>query len=175
MVTDRLIIIGRNDKFPRLVVCAECGGDGYTYEYPIDPSARPYRVPCTRCDGEGAYEKPAVRGASQQPACSPASPPCRGAPTYDATNERWLCSSGMKPVAGATADLSRSTTHEGRDTQVLRECRSPEASEGPAAIPASPKSTLRGTSLLEQVQDVVTVASGFVVFGGLAFFLMVLA
>ena len=169
MVTDRMIVIAQNKDFPRLrdlVVCPDCGGTGYDYEYyncPLEQITRHRKVPCTTCKGEGAYEKPAVKSASVPPAGVPvlstgrdASPP-----------------SGMMPDAGATADLSCSTL-VGTDTHVLRSCSHPKASEGPAATPATP-STPRGTSLLEQVQDVVTVVSGMIVFGGLAFFLMVIA
>lgn len=63
-MTARLILTGRNDQLPRdaaqrtrLVVCPDCIGDGWVHEYPIDPSARPYRVPCQGCNGEGARER----------------------------------------------------------------------------------------------------------------------
>lgn len=156
---------------PRLVVCPECGGTGIDYAYDINPSARPHKVPCTVCNGEGAYEKPGVSGASRTPAGAPACPPdSRGAFTYDATAERWLSRpSGNTPAAGVPAELGRSTTHSST-TQVLRECSSPTALQKPSAIPPRAEGTL-----LEAVMDAVTVASGIVVFGGLAFFMMVIA
>ena len=155
---------------PRLVVCPECGGTGHDYEYPINPSARPHKVPCTVCDGQGAYEKPGVSGASRTPAGAPVSSRGRGASIYDATNERWLSRpSGNTPAAGVPADLGRSTTHSSA-THSSAELSSPTALQKPSAIPPRAEGTL-----LEAVMDAVTVASGIVVFGGLAFFMMVIA
>lgn len=169
MVTDRLILVAQNKDFPRLrdlVVCPDCGGTGYDYEYyncPIEQITRHRKVPCGTCNGEGAYEKPVRNGASRPPA---------GAPVSTLRGDRSTTSpSGMTPDAGATAVLSRSTL-VGSNTHVLRKCSDPKASEVPAANPA-PKSSPRGT--LDRVMDVVTVFAGMVVFSGLAFFLLVLA
>lgn len=58
---DRIIIVGRNDQIPRnamrrLVVCGNCGGTGHDYGYDIDPGSKPFKVPCSVCDGQGARE-----------------------------------------------------------------------------------------------------------------------
>ena len=62
MNASRIIIVGRNDQLPRFALCPYCDGDGYFYDYPVDPSAKPYKVPCALCKGEGGIERPAAVG-----------------------------------------------------------------------------------------------------------------
>lgn len=69
---NRAIFVGRNDEMPHdiaqrtLRVCGACDGTGYDYAYPVNPSEKPYQVPCRRCDGEGAieYSNPGTTPAS---------------------------------------------------------------------------------------------------------------
>lgn len=75
--------------------------------------------------------------------------------------------SGIKPDAVAATD-SRFQTAKALHTVKRSECSPP-----PGGTPA-PKRTPPG-DLLDTLQDVVTVASGLVVFCGLAFFFLVLA
>ena len=75
--------------------------------------------------------------------------------------------SGMKPDAVA-ATVSRFQTASSLHTVKRSEC-----SPTPGGTPA-PKRKPPG-DLLDTLQDVVTVMSGLVVFGGLAFFCLVLA
>ena len=78
--------------------------------------------------------------------------------------------SGMTTAARATGDLSRS---EGQITHtVKRSFSGPSALHSPAATPAPKKP--RGT-LLDTVQEIATFATACVVFGGLAFFFLILA
>ena len=153
---------------PRLVVCADCGGTGYDYEYyncPLEQITKHRKVPCATCHGEGAYEKPAANGASARPAGVPvlstgrdASPPSR-----------------MPRDAVATADQSRSTL-VGSDTHtVLRKCSTPMASEEVQAVFPAPKKAPPGTSLADKVVDALTVVAGLAVFSMIALVLMVIA
>lgn len=76
--------------------------------------------------------------------------------------------SGTQPDAVAATVSRRSMTADTLHTVKRSEC-----SPLPAATPA-PKLQPPG-DLLDTLQDVVTVMSGLVVFGGLAFFCLVLA
>ncbi len=78
-------------------------------------------------------------------------------------------SSGMTPVAGAAADLRRSTLKGGTRT-TLRSVP-PAALQRPSAIPPRAE----GHSLADKVVDILTVISGLAVFGMLALFCLVIA
>ena len=65
-MADRIIVIGRNSQLPKdavsrqlreLRICPDCGGDGWVHGWGNNPSDPPFRVPCDRCNGEGAFEK----------------------------------------------------------------------------------------------------------------------
>lgn len=77
-----------------------------------------------------------------------------------------LIPSGMKPDAVA-ATVSRHQTAKALHTVKRSEC-----SVSPAAPPVS---QLPLGTFLDTVQDVVTVIAGLIVFGGLAYFCLVLA
>lgn len=79
-----------------------------------------------------------------------------------------LTPSGVTPDARATGELSCSKT-----ANTLHTVKRSKCSALPAVTPA-PKLTPPG-DLLYRVQEVVTVASGMIVFGGLAYFCLVLA
>ena len=64
----RILVLGNNASMPTDAAqqagqrvshpwrrCRSCGGDGYTYDAPIDPSERPMRVTCDCCKGEGFF------------------------------------------------------------------------------------------------------------------------
>lgn len=78
-------------------------------------------------------------------------------------------SSGIQPVAGAAAELRRSTP-KGRTHTVLRSVP-PAALQRPSAIPPRAE----GQSLADKVVDVLTVISGLAVFGMLGLFFLVIA
>ena len=67
MPTARLIVTGRNSSMPldaaqatggniapRYRICRDCGGDGWVHGWGNNPSEKPFRVFCDRCDGDGA-------------------------------------------------------------------------------------------------------------------------
>lgn len=176
--TARIIVTGKNrDLFPSpYVVCRECGGSGNDYAYPINPSARPVRVDCPECNGDGVVLRKRtepVAVAGRLPVATVALPdesmrPGR-ASIYDAAEERWIeKASGMTPDAVA-ATVSRQQTAQTTLNPVSRV----EFSEAPGDDPCPPKSS--PGDLLDKLQEVATFISAVIVFGGLAFICLVLA
>lgn len=87
----------------------------------------------------------------------------RAAPHYDATAGRWI----VNPST-ATVDAVASTESRCQDEHTRLEFSAPPG--GAHSPPVTPPG-----DLLSTIQDVVTVISGVIVFGGLAFFCLVLA
>lgn len=167
---NRMILVGRNDRIPRLSVCRDCGGTGYTFEHyncPVEQVTVRRKVPCAACRA-GAQAKSAVKGASAQPAGVPVSSPGRDASIYDATAERWIArASGTTPDAVAATDSRQTQTAQTTHDHVLRVV----CSDPPGGDPNRP--TPPGTFLFA-LQEAATVLTAMVVFGGLAFFCLVL-
>ena len=76
-------------------------------------------------------------------------------------------------ASGATSDAVAATDSRFQTASSLHTVKRSECSPTPGGTPA-PKRKPPG-DLLDTLQDVVTVMSGLVVFGGLAFFCLVLA
>ena len=55
--TSRLIVVARNDRLPRFVMCAACEGYGHDWATSNNPSERPFKVVCTVCGGEGGIPR----------------------------------------------------------------------------------------------------------------------
>jgi hypothetical protein len=124
---NRIIWVGRNDRMPvlrDLVICPVCDGDGYDYGYGNNPSEKPFKVVCNRCNGQGAYERPVnnIPRAAPSPARTLASP-METAPLFDATADRWVRPpSGVKPdaAAGGTRLQSKRISQEPRAQSPLQ-------------------------------------------------------
>jgi len=62
-MADRIIVIGKNNELPKdagsrhYVICRDCGGDGWVHGWGNNPSEKPFRVHCDRCNGDGVIEK----------------------------------------------------------------------------------------------------------------------
>ena len=147
---NRLLLIARNKHFPTLSGARRS---------PAPPDAsRPVVLPGTGRDA------PTPRAVSLPPSAARNWARSAGrAPLYDATAEQWITPpSGMTPDAGASADPGHQMAHKR-----LEFSAPPGGALGPTETPPG--------DFLKAVQDVVTVISGMIVLGGLAFFLMVLA
>ena len=183
----RVITIGKNSDMPKIlrlpigvgvdgttfahavraradeILCPECQGWGEVERSSIDPSVRPWRERCERCQGDGIVtikqETSAGRCLPAAEVGRPLSPPESGRPP----------SSGMTPDACATGGLSLHNV--GRGTRsVLRSVPGSSASHRPAAD--MPPIALQGT--WERAVDAATVIAGMVVFGAMAYFFLVI-
>lgn len=180
----RVITIGRNSDMPKVVkIPVGVGIDGSAIRAPmtirgdecICPACEGWGTDsfwndrCERCDGNGIVEIDQDEDTSAASWCLSTaevgrslSPPGSGRPP----------SSGMKPDARATGDLSRSIHNEERGTHsTLRSVPSSSASDRPAAD--MPPIALQGT--LERVLDGLTVVGGLAVFSAIAWFCLVLS
>lgn len=163
----RMIVTGKNrDIQPSpFTLCPECGGSGkdiHFYICPIEHVQKKHRVPCAYCEGSGVINKKlAVKGASAQ---------LVGSSDFTSPWSELPLSSGMTPDDAAPADPAHHSEHT---HNVLRSVpRSHSASHRPASVPPT---AAPGTTLLDQLQDIVTFITAMIVFGGLFMFFWVIA
>lgn len=149
-MTSRLILISRNKNFPTL--------SGARSDRPALPDApRSIVLPCV---GRGASFPRAV---TSSPARNLARSFSDRAPSFDATAGRWIV-----PPSTVTVDAVASTESRCQDEHTRLEFSAPP---GGAPCPT----TCPPGDLLSTIQDVVSLISGVIVFGGIAFFCLVLA
>lgn len=147
---NRLILVARNKNFPTL--------SGARSDRPALPDApRSVVLPCVE---RGAFLPPTARPLQNSRgnlACSQGQ-----APLFDATAGRWIV-----PPSGKKPDAVASTESRCQDEHTRLEFSAPPG--GTPCPPVTPPG-----DLLSTIQDVVTVISGVIVFGGLAFFCLVI-
>lgn len=171
----RVITIGRNADMPKVVkIPVGVGVDGCAIRAPITirgnqticPDCDGWAEGCERCDDSGIVDIEQETAAVSR--CLPAAAVGRSLSLLESGRPLY---SGMTPVSRATGGLSLHNAERGTRPSVLRSVPSSSASHRPAAD--MPPIALQGT--LERVLDGVTVLVGMAVFGGLAWFFLVLA
>lgn len=174
----RVITIGKNSDIPKVVrLPVGVGVDGAAVRCPVtirgDESLCPkcegwghdeYDDECGRCNGRGIIHETSLTGFrcfGPVEKGRPVAGPSAGRPTTP----------GVVPAALA-ANVSRQLVPERTQNTVLRRCSALIASRRPA--PGNPPACGAG-HFTDVAVDVVTVVAGLVVFGGLAWFALVLA